>query len=106
MAPEMDEIQNVLAGMPFQCSMEIRVSSHGLEDWSDGSQVSHCSASLVRVLGRIRFACLASYPGGAMWIPTWQWNSGVTLYPCKGTRGVIGVRPSSRHVICGLGEGL
>jgi len=41
----------------------------------------------------------------AVWIPSRPWNSGPVLYPRKSTGGVLGVCPTSPHVLCGFREG-
>ncbi|XP_061625696.1 probable ATP-dependent RNA helicase DDX17 isoform X2 [Phyllopteryx taeniolatus] len=43
---------------------------------------------------------------GAVWFSSWPWNSGPALHPWQGPRGCMGVRPTSLHVFCGLGEGV
>ena len=50
--------------------------------------------------------CRNSDPGGALWILFWPWNSGPALFPRRSVGGVMGVRPSSLHVFCGIGKGL
>ena len=42
--------------------------------------------------------------GGAEWFSSWPWNSGPALHPQQDPGGCMGVRPTSLHVLWGLGE--
>lgn len=52
--------------------------------------VSHCSASHLKFIPD----CQTSNSGGAIQIPSWQWNSRPALYPYRLAGCVMGVRSS------------
>ncbi|KAK9542007.1 hypothetical protein VZT92_002011 [Zoarces viviparus] len=93
-------------------------------DWQTGVVVPIFKKGDQRVCLNYRGIILLSLPGkacarvlerrqrlskpdsrGAVRIPSRLWNSGLALYPRKTTGGVLGVCPTSLHVLCGLGEG-
>ena len=44
--------------------------------------------------------CRTSNSGGAMWLPSWPWNSGPALYPCRVVGGGGGMGVCSSVYMC------
>lgn len=70
---------------------------------------SRTSTSLVRSIEwRLRRSWISD-SGRAVLFLSWPWDSGPSLHPRQGTRWwseCMGVRPTSLHVLCGLGESI